>query len=88
MEGNIMGNKHCRRSKENDTVDLYFASIVNRFHQILFDVDHDDPRTPKVDIFQLSNRAWVTFAENWNKKAKKVFVDKNAFYDYAIKRDI
>lgn len=82
-----MGNKYSRRSKENEKVDLFFASIVSRFHQSMFGVDHDDPKTPKADIFQLFNRAWVKFAEDWNKKAKKVAADRDAFYNYAIKRD-
>jgi hypothetical protein len=88
MESKIMGNKYSRKSKENEKVDLYFASLINRFHQFMFEVDHDDPRTPNADIFQMSNLAWITFAERWNKQAKKVFVDKDAFYNYAIKRDI
>lgn len=75
------------RSKESEKVDLFFASLISRFHQAMFGVDHDSPDTPNVDVFSVFNRAWVTFCENWNKKAKKVGADKNAFYDYAIKRD-
>lgn len=79
--------KYSRRSKENEKVDLFFASLINRFHQALFMVDYDDPKTPNADVFQIFNRAWVTFCTNWNKKAKKVGADKEAFYNYAIKRD-
>jgi hypothetical protein len=76
-----------KRDKENDRVDLFFNSLLERFHQAMFGVDHDDPKTPKVDVFSLFNRAWVHFAENHNKKAKKVGADPEAFYNYAIKRD-
>jgi hypothetical protein len=82
-----MENKYSRKSKETEKVDLFFASVINRFHYVLFEVDHDDPKTPNADIFSLFNRAWVTFATEWNKKAKKVGADPKAFEDYAIKRD-
>lgn len=82
-----MGNTYSRKSRENERVDLFFASLINRFHQAMFGVDHDDPRTPKADIFSLFNRSWVTFAEAHNRKAKKIGADKDAFYNYAIKRD-
>ena len=86
MEGGV--NKYSRKSKESDSVDLRFASIVNRFHQAMFEVDHDDPKTPNVDVFSIFNRAWVSFANEWNKKAKKIQANPKAFEDYAIKRDI
>jgi hypothetical protein len=80
-------NPYSRKSKEAEKVDLFFASLINRFHQVMFGVDHDDPNTPNVDVFSLFNRAWVTFATEWNKKAKKIGADSKAFEDYAIKRD-
>lgn len=76
-----------RTQKESEKVDLFFASLINRFNCAMFEVDHDHPDTPKADIFSLFNRAWVTFATEHNKKAKKNGADPNAFYDYAIKRD-
>jgi hypothetical protein len=82
-----MSNTYTRKAKEEEKVDLYFASIVNKFHHAMFGVDHDDPRTPKVDVFEIFNRSWVKFATEWNKKAKKIGADKDAFYNYAIKRD-
>jgi hypothetical protein len=82
-----MENKYSRKSKETEKVDLFFASVINRFHYVLFEVDHDDPKTPNADIFSLFNRAWVNFATEWNKKAKKIGADPKAFEDYAIKRD-
>jgi hypothetical protein len=78
---------YSRKSKENERVDLQFASLVDKFHKAMFTVDHDDPRTPKVDIFSMFNRSWVTFATNWNKQCKKITADPKAFYNYAIKRD-
>jgi phosphoketolase len=80
-------NKFTREGKENARVDLFFASLIDRFHTAMFEVDHDDPKTPKADVFALFNRAWVKFAEEHNKKVKKVGADPNAFYDYAIKQD-
>lgn len=82
-----MSNKYSRVSKENEKADLFFASIIDGFHRAMFTVDHDDPRVPNIDIFQMFNRRWIMFCSEWNKKAKKVFVDKDAFYNYAIKRD-
>jgi hypothetical protein len=83
-----MSNPYSRKSKEAEKVDLFFASIVNRFHQAMFGVDHDDPKTPNVDIFSLFNRAWVHFATEWNKKAKKTGANVKAFEDYAINQDL
>jgi hypothetical protein len=80
-------NKFSRASKENARVDLFFASLISRFHQALFNIDYDDPMTPKADVFSIFNRAWVHFATEHNKKVKHIGADPNAFYDYAIKRD-
>ncbi len=81
-------NKYSKKGKEEYTVDLRFASIIDRFHQVLFTVNHDDPKVPNVDIFSIFNRAWVDFATEWNKQAKKVLVDPKAFENYAINQDI
>jgi hypothetical protein len=78
---------YTRKQKEAGNADLFFASLINRFHQAMFGVDHDDPRTPNVNVFEIFNRAWVTFADAHNSKAKKIGVDRDAFYNYAIKRD-
>jgi hypothetical protein len=81
-------SKHHKKSKENESVDLFFASIIHRFHQALFTVDYDDPKTPNVNVFEIFNRAWIAYAEGWNKKSKKVKANPQAFYDYAINREI
>jgi hypothetical protein len=80
-------NKFTRASKENNKADLFFASLIDRFHTAMFAIDHDDPKTPNVDLFSMFNRAWVHFATEHNKKAKHQGVNPDAFYDYAIKRD-
>ena len=82
-----MSNQFTRKNKENEQVDLFFASLINRFHQAMFTVDYDDPKIPNVDVFGIFNRAWVTFAEAHNDKAKQIAADKDAFYNYAIKQD-
>lgn len=82
-----MNNPYSRKSKEAESVDLFFASIINRFHEVLFMVDYDDPKTPNVDVFAIFDRAWVSFCTDWNKKAKKTGANPKAFFDYAIKRD-
>jgi hypothetical protein len=77
-----------RKQKESEKVDLFYASLISRFHQVMFGVDHDDPNTPNADIFSLFNKAWIGFCEDYNKKCKHHAANPQAFYDYAIKRDI
>jgi hypothetical protein len=76
-----------KKEREHNNADLFFASLIQRFHQALFGVDHDDPKTPKVNVFEIFNKAWISYCEEHNKKAKKVAVDPEAFYNYAIKQD-
>lgn len=83
-----MNNPYSRKSKEAERVDLYYASIIDKFHKAMFAVDHDDPNTPNVDVFAIFNRGWITFATEWNKKAKKTGANPKAFEEYAIKQDL
>lgn len=50
----------------------------------MFSVDHDDPKTPDIKLFEMFNRSWVTFATNWNKKAKRTYADPDLFYNYSM----
>jgi hypothetical protein len=76
-----------RKQKESEKVDLFYASLISRFHQAMFGVDHDDPKTPNVEIFSIFNRAWLQFCEDYNKKCKHYKANTQAFYDYAIKQE-
>jgi hypothetical protein len=77
-----------RKEREEEVADIFFASVVARFHQCLFSVDFDDPKTPNANVFEIFNKAWKTFAKEHNKKAKKIGANVNAFEEYAINQDI
>lgn len=76
-----------KKQIESDRVDTFFASLLDRFHKALFGLDHDHPDTPKADFFIIFNKAWLNFCERHNEKAKHYKANKEAFYDYAIKKD-
>lgn len=82
-----MRNKYTRKSKEEGRTAMFYYGLLDRFHTAMFTVDYDDPKIPDVDIFNMFNKAWIAFAEGWNKKAKRIAVDPKAFYNYAINQE-
>lgn len=82
-----MINKYTRKSKEEDKASMFYYSLLERFHTTIFSANFDDPKMPDIDVFNLFNKAWVNFAERWNRKTKRIAVDPKAFYNYAINQE-
>jgi hypothetical protein len=88
---NLTQRKYNRKSADqNERLDNYFAGLLERFHMHLFNVDYDNnPVAQKVDIFAMYNKAWKTYASEWNaRKDRVVACNPLLFEEYAIKQDI
>lgn len=77
-------NQYSRRSKEIKNIDVFYSNLLMKFHKAMFTIDFDDPKTPNVNVFDMFNRAWVAYANDFNKKAKRVGADPDKFFNYAI----
>lgn len=77
------------QEEENEKVDTYFAGLIQRFHRDLFNADFDDPKFVNINIFSLYDKAWRSYAREWNiKRGRTIMLDLEAFSDYAIKQTI
>lgn len=82
-----MENLYTRKSKEKESANLFFSSLKDKFHYVLFTINFDDPKFKDADVFNLFNDRWLKFVNHYNRKAKRLYADPEAFYRYAMNRD-